>query len=338
MSDESIRLIRPILLRRGDGTGGAAGGDRGTLRPIRAPGRPADRSRQPHDDGRAGRCVGLQSSFCERRPSSEPSAPGTEPIRWRGPEGGAARRSQNLYRLDTAAARSRDQRGSWSRWRPIAGRTVTDSAARTGARMRCASSWQVARTALALTGRAGSPAPQGVGAASNQPPASAAPASRRDAHLPALAASDTPAGIRSGPGSEVQAGLVLSGQYGGANQQTGLCLFNAYVRNLTRHALKVRCPSFQGLSVPSDRVDYSTRVQTDTTHCSPHVRDNRSTGVETPHALSDDDRRDAVAPGQVAHVSHWMLRTMNIRAKGPIEHAASRSSSSSRGSTACTAM
>jgi hypothetical protein len=135
--------------------------------------------------------------------------------------------------------------------------------------------------------------------------------------LPALAAADVPKDIAWGPGLEVQAGVRMANRYGHQDQHTGLYVFAVYVRNLTKRTLTVACPSFSGLSVPADRVSYTTIIQTDRIHCTPHIRNGRGQSVDVSYRLSADHLRYRIGPGQAAMVSHWMLRVMPSAAKGP---------------------
>jgi hypothetical protein len=175
----------------------------------------------------------------------------------------------------------------------------------------------IAMAAFALaTSAGGQQTPPNGGEAQSKPPAAPATMHRGDAALPPIPASAVPSDIVWGPGHEVQAGLVLAGRYGNADQHTGLYVFGVYLRNRTRHTLNVNCQSFSGISVPSDGVSYTPIVQSPSIYCSPHVWDSKGRQVEVRYDLGVGDSQYALGPGQVATVSHWMLRTKDSRAKG----------------------
>ncbi len=149
------------------------------------------------------------------------------------------------------------------------------------------------------------------------PPAASALPGRADQPLPALAPADVPKDIAWGKGREIQAGLRLSWRYGHADQHTGLYVFAVYVRNVTQRTLTVSGPGFPGLCVPSDRISYTTLVQTTRIYCTPRIADASAKAVAVKYRLSDDQQRWALGPGQAAIVSRWMLRTLPVAARKP---------------------
>jgi len=160
---------------------------------------------------------------------------------------------------------------------------------------------------------AGAQAPQRDGA--NQgvvPPAPAAGATRRNTETPlrGTPASRAPANISWGPGHIVQAGVAMYNRYGSPNQHTGLYVFGVYLRNVAKSTLTVRCPSFDGLSVPSDATGYTTLIQSFSTFSTPHIRDSKGKPVPVTYKLGTDEKSVTLRPGEVVMVSHWMLRAM----------------------------
>jgi hypothetical protein len=176
--------------------------------------------------------------------------------------------------------------------------------------------WVAIMAVIAMASGVGGQAPPGDGGAQRNPPAAPAKEHRDVTPRSGVPASHAPAGVAWGPGRELQAGLVLEGRYGSPQQHTGLYVFGVYLRNRSRQALSVDCPSFAGLSVPWDETDYSTLVQSPLIYCSPHVRDGRGKPVDVKFRPGTDRIQFAVGPGQVVYVAHWMLRTMDRRAKG----------------------
>jgi len=154
--------------------------------------------------------------------------------------------------------------------------------------------------------------PSGNGGAQSPPASAAIPG--RDAPI-APAPSQEPAGVAWGPGREVQAGLAMTNRYGRADQHTGLYVFGVYLRNRTNRTLNIRCPSFNGLTVPGDDTDYSTQIQTPSIFCSPHLEDSNGKTVDIGFHLGTEEREIALKPGQVMMVSHWMLRTIDRAAR-----------------------
>lgn len=158
----------------------------------------------------------------------------------------------------------------------------------------------------------GQPPASGTGAAS-QAPTAPATIHREDVAIRVTSASVEPADIAWGPGREVQAGLRV--RLWAGSQHASRFIFDVYIRNRTDHMLNVTCPSFAGLSVPSDS-DYSTEVQSRSIYCSPHLRDSQSKQVSVRFLPRTDEQQYAIAPGQSVYISHWLLRTMNRRVRG----------------------
>jgi hypothetical protein len=183
--------------------------------------------------------------------------------------------------------------------------------------MRHSTWWVLSMAVVAMAAGVGGQAPPGDGGAQSNPPAAPATEHRDGAALHGVPASQAPAGIAWGPGNEVQAGLVLTGRYGSPEQHTGRYVFGVYLRNGTEQTLSVNCPSFRGLSVPWDQIEYSTRIQSPLIYCSPHIQDGRGKPVDVKFRPGADRIQFSIGPGQVVEVAHWMLRTMDRRAKGP---------------------
>ncbi len=151
------------------------------------------------------------------------------------------------------------------------------------------------------------------GQAPIKPSAASATLHRSDASASVAAATQESADVVWGPGRAVQAGLRV--RLWAGDQHASRFIFDVYLRNRTKHTLTVNCQSFSGLSVPSDAA-YSTEVQSDSIYCSPHLRDSNGRPVDVGFRMGANDSRYAVESGQVLYVSHWMLRTMDRRAKG----------------------
>lgn len=149
-----------------------------------------------------------------------------------------------------------------------------------------------------------------LAASAQAPPASSSGSPRDRGIRPGVAGTGVRPDIAWGPRTNVQAGLALVGRYGGKDQHTGLYVFGVYIRNTTKRPLPVVCPSFDGLSVPSDRVSYTTLVQSDRIYCTPHMVGPGGKAVAILTQPGTDLRRYELLPGQVAMVSHWMLRTL----------------------------
>lgn len=114
--------------------------------------------------------------------------------------------------------------------------------------------------------------------------------------------------ITWGSGRDVQAGLRA--RLWATDKHASRFIFDVYLRNCTKETLNVTCPSFDGLSVPLDGVDYTTKIQSNSMYCSPHVRDSKGKKVDVGYHIGTENQQYLLAPGQIALVSHWMLRTM----------------------------
>jgi len=154
-----------------------------------------------------------------------------------------------------------------------------------------------------------------IAAVGQAPPASPIPQQPSESPLPGIPASQAPAGMVWGPGREVQAGLMLLSRYGGPDQHTGRYVFAVYVRNRTNRTLTVSCPGFGGLSVPSDGLKYTTLFQSPMIFCTPHLADSNGKPVEMKYKESADMRQFTLAPGELAYLSHWMLRAKDVKSK-----------------------
>jgi beta-lactamase regulating signal transducer with metallopeptidase domain len=151
------------------------------------------------------------------------------------------------------------------------------------------------------------------GGARSQPPAAASATTRRgDAAVSVAVPSPEPADIAWGPGRDVQAGVRV--RLWATGQHAARFVFDIYLRNRTKHTLNVTCPSFVGLSVPTDS-SYSTEIQSDLIYCSPHLQDSTGKPLDIGFKLGSEESQYAVGPGQIVYVSHWMLRTMDRQAK-----------------------
>lgn len=167
--------------------------------------------------------------------------------------------------------------------------------------------------APAVRSSEGGQKPPGAGAAPSQPPAAPTTLQRGDASPPAAAPSQEPADIVWGPGREVQAGLRV--RLWATDQHAGRFIFDVFLRNRTKHTLNVTCPSYPGLTVPTDGL-YTTLIQSELIYCTPHLRDSNGRRVDVGFRLGSDDRQYTLEPGQGVEVSHWMLRTMDRGAQG----------------------
>jgi len=129
--------------------------------------------------------------------------------------------------------------------------------------------------------------------------------------LPAEPAKYSLPTITWGSGSTLQAGITLWNRYGNPDQHTGLYVINIYVRNSSTRPVSFNCPSYDGLSVPSDNTGYTTEMLSPDIYCSPQILD--SNGKPVPIAIKRGSQRSEfrLKPGEVVLVSHWMLRTMS---------------------------
>jgi hypothetical protein len=168
----------------------------------------------------------------------------------------------------------------------------------------------------ALAASAHSRTPQRCQAVPDPPP-TAPSKSPYASSRPAVASSQEPAGIAWGPGREVQAGLLLGGRYGGVDQRTGLYVFDVYIRNVSKQAITVDCPGYDGLSVPGDDRAYTTLKQNFQIFCSPSIKDSGGKPVSVSFREGKNHAGIPVGPGQCVMVSHWMLRTIKLASKTP---------------------
>ncbi len=165
----------------------------------------------------------------------------------------------------------------------------------------------------AVKSAVGAKTPLPSGDAPGNPPAASAALQGGGAPLSVPAASKEPADIVWGPEGDVQAGLRA--RLWAAPQHAARFIFDVYIRNRTKQALNVSCPSFAGLTVPTDS-DYSTELQSNLIYCTPHLQDSKGKAVEVAFKPGEEDSQFVLLPGQAVNVSHWMLRTIDIRAKG----------------------
>jgi hypothetical protein len=92
-------------------------------------------------------------------------------------------------------------------------------------------------------------------------------------------------------------------------------VFDVYIRNVSKQAITVDCPSYDGLSVPGDDSAYTTLIQNLQIYCSPSIKDGRRKPVSVSFRQGTNHTGIPVGPGQCVMVSHWMLRTMKPAAK-----------------------